>query len=1088
MALTLYQASAGSGKTFTLVVEYLSIVLRRPENYRHVLAVTFTNKATAEMKARIVDTLMALVRDFDGKKAQSYAQALAARGLPPDWVRQHAPRLLTLLLLDYGNFSVSTIEKFFQRVVRALAYELNVNLAYDIEMEQEVVLKQLTQTLLDESLTNEALFDLLVDYQFRQLDDEKSLNIEQSIVELGRELFRETLQQYQQHWGEEATSDRETSHAADGLALAKTLETGIRDVEAAISAFSQQIENQLKTHGLDITDFNYGKAGGVGWMLKFSRSPFPAKDMEPTKRFWELLEKGNGEDWIAGSQKKDTGKKNRISLAVDSPGGIRQLAEQLADAVQRLKPTYILYKALYNKVFAFGVLRDLLRLLRAYRHEHNILFISDTANLLNRLIGQREDAPFVYEKMGNRYQHYLIDEFQDTSDMQWHNLLPLLTEAMSQSAVNSTETNKSLVVGDVKQSIYRWRNGNLYLLLRQVEQDMAQVSIPASREALRQNWRTAPEIVTFNNAFFAQAVKVLDGRVGLLDDDNDDEPAANPDSGIIQQAYADVAQEPKRTDTQGYLRVELWEDLEKAEDFREKALERLPELVAEAEAAGFRPGDIAVLVRTNGEARRVVERLIEVKKPVVSNEALLAIAHPQVQTAEAALAFLLDPGNDIAREALIRALGDTDRGPGTMLAKVLIQQRMPLLQKPLYECIVTVVASYLGYQEPHPYLLCFLDEALRYSEQGDGSLAAFMGWWEARREKASVALPESGDAIQVLTVHKSKGLEYPVVILPMANWSFQQPGSGSTMWPEIPGLAPDAFGERMPVAFTDLGKLDRQPFKGMYDREATDIILDNLNLLYVALTRPRERLYVLAQLVPTQNKKGEDLKIKSIAHLLAAVLRRPSDAWQESHAPGRFVFEAGTPALFTSQQTDSKIDKLTLQPVYHPRWENAVKIRTRAGLWNNANAAADRQERILTGEVLHQALASVVHTADIPAAVDRALHAGLILPDDTAPFRELLTRVCTHADVADWFSNPSWEVRNECEILLPSATGKPTTLRPDRVMIRQQEVVVLDYKTGKPAASHEAQVQSYIHAIEALGYTHVSGYLYYTGINLLKNV
>ncbi|MEL6676651.1 MAG: UvrD-helicase domain-containing protein, partial [Bacteroidota bacterium] len=467
--ITIYKSSAGSGKTFTLVLEYLKIVLANPSLYRNVLAVTFTNKATEEMKNRIIQVLSTLAHASAVElSANSYYQKLEEHfegmedlPMPHLSLQDRALLVLQKILNDYSNFSVSTIESFFQRIVRAFARELQIPLGYEVEMKQDVVLREIVnRTFMEIRGDGSELEKLFTRFAESNIEEEKSWNIDREVLDLGEQVFKEKYQQLVNDYEGTTISPKEVSE------LAKELQKIKYEFEGQMARFGERAEKIMHTYGLEVDDFLQKKRGPMAFLLRLKQQPplkFDHVNPQSSSYLRKLL---NGEGAWAS---KTAPRADQVEAAAET--GLNPLLDEINGYTYKNLPAYAAALQALSKVYAFGVLSELQSKLQEYRREHGQLIISDTSFLLNKVVAEQEDSPFIYEKVGNRYDHYLLDEFQDTSDMQWRNLFPLILESVANG-------KKGLIVGDVKQSIYRWRNGNMRLLMRAVEDKMAAFGRP----------------------------------------------------------------------------------------------------------------------------------------------------------------------------------------------------------------------------------------------------------------------------------------------------------------------------------------------------------------------------------------------------------------------------------------------------------------------------------------------------------------------------------------------------------------------------------------------------------------------------------
>ncbi len=1060
-ALTQYKSSAGSGKTFTLVSEYLKIVIREPAEFRSVLAITFTNKATEEMKARIIGALSALAY-LEGEELekldmfQMLKKYFTGKGLHFD-ISQRARTVLNLILSDYSNFSVSTIESFFQRVIRAFSKELNLPLGYEVDMKQDIVLERITQQTFREIGTHEKLTQVLRKLVERSMEEDKGWRIESKIKELGGEIFKEQFQEQLVTFNEEKVS----IELEDVIGLEEELWKIRKKFENQMEEWADLAIRIIGQFDLTADDFKYKRSGAVGYFFNVTEK----KDFEPKERAKKAAA-GENEWYSAKSPLAST-----IQQAVDE--GLHGILEQMVEYYNQQFTSYNSARIAAQNLYSFGVMNDLQSKLIDYRLENNRLVISDTNYLLREIVSE-QDTPFIYEKVGTRYRYYLIDEFQDTSDMQWENLRPLVLEALSTG-------NGSLIVGDVKQSIYRWRNGNMELLLYKVEKEMLARKQGVTNKLLLDNYRTAHQVVAFNNHFFETAVELLLQEFG----DNESRKA------VIATAYEQIAQNPKKA-MDGLVKVELLPN-GKEDKWKESAKERCLESIREMIGEGFSPADICLLVRTNAEAVDISEHLQANGILVASAESLKLNNHPQVRFLHALLCLLNHEEEKMYRarvaygyhllHQLKQAAGQLSLGlesqvpddlfvgkEGAALPRELRGRLSMLRQQPVYECMERLIRLFENILDHNAYVQAFLDHALEYGSKNEASISGFLAYWEEIREKPAIPASSSSQAVEVMTVHKAKGLEFPVVMLPFADWGME-PKANSLLWVR-PDRAPYNRFSFLPVNYSSA--LKDSYFEQAYERETLLSYLDNLNLLYVAFTRPELRLYIFC---PEDEKKENLKRSSSVIQQVLDAMPLAADAAAEGNI--RMYGKAVPPKGHTKEAALPVLEgpKRSLAG-----WNQAVNIRYSSNRYLKSSML-ERQEKIQMGELLHEALAHIVVPEDVPQAARSMVMKGFLPASLQGNFEEMLKEVISFEGIAPYFQS-HWKVKAEAEII--SASGK--TLRPDRVNILDNKVVVIDYKTGHKKDVYLKQVNSYLDALEEMGYTERKGVIYYTSLGELEEV
>ncbi len=1046
----IYKSSAGSGKTYTLVKEYLKIVLRNPDDFRHTLAITFTNKAADEMKTRIMEKLGELA---DGKE-DALLKTLKNEGVTAD-IPSQAKKVLQNILHKYSYFSVLTIDSFFHRVIRAFAKELKLHLAYNIEIDSDKALAKITDDLLAEIGLDPDLTRYLEDFALSRVEESKDWKIEKEITRIGEEIFKERFFERKSHFKTDVTDNRET--------MKKFIDTinQIRDnFESVMEDCADKANEIMERFGLEIKDFPYGKSGVINYLLNKIKNG----DYEPKTRVYEVY--NDPKAWY--------GKKfySPVKDAVD--GGLKELLEKAVKNYENNYVTYITAKELAKSIYVIGIFKDLMEKLKDYRDENRVMLISDTSNVLKQVIAE-ENSPVVYEKIGNTYKYFLIDEFQDTSTYQWQNFLPLIINSLS-------ENHFSMVVGDVKQSIYRWRNGNMKLLLEEIYKDLHNFKKVLQDEYLDKNFRSRKEIVAFNNSFFANAA----ARIA--------ESKPNNFSSYITNAYADVSQKSSG-ETGGYVNVSFIRKIKDEElSTTEKANSKLLEFVQSVLKDGFSLKDVLILARRNSEGSEIASLLMDNGYKVVSNESLMLVNSPKVKLIISLLKYIVDHKNAIAKtEALYNLVNlnkkvvssdkiFSDHREGN---NVLFNSLMPeeffktdvvsgkadysrinpgLNNLTLYELIERLIGIFKLNKPGDSYLLRFQDIILEYMRENNSDITSFISWWEENKSKAeySIIVPGHEDAVRVMTIHMAKGLQAPVVIIPYANWDMEINPMKDLIWVSNEDVAP--FNQSVfPVkAVSDLSN---SYFARDYEEEIALTNLDNLNLIYVAFTRPVERLYVIVPERKIFNKYNAGKLIEETVTLGSGLSKNYYSMYD--------FFETGTKNPHKKCEEEDSIKPESLSEYISTDWFSKIVILPKhrsAGLFNTSPAFSKAKRGLL----MHEILAGIKTEDDLDSAIRAAQTVGILTEEEKEQVKGEIEKVISMNEIKDWFSG-NWEVKTEADILLPD--GK--TIRPDRVMIKDTNAVIVDYKTGKKSDLHIEQLNNYANILEQSGFKQVEKYILY---------
>lgn len=1047
---SIYRSSAGSGKTYTLVKEYLKLVLNDTESFKNVLAVTFTNKAAAEMKSRIIEALTELSRG----DAAELKEKLISEGVKGN-IETSSTLVLKNILHKYSYFTVSTIDSFFYKVIRSFARELKLQLGYNIELDQQAVLEKITDKLLDDAGIDSELTGFLEDFIYHSIDDEKGWKIDLKIKDLASEIFSERymIRQAGSNQPEGRTKLKE---------FIGTLFAIKNDFEGRMKTISENSSKILDEYSLIIDDFPYKKAGFMNYLI----NNIVAGKFEPGQRAREASIDIN--KWF--------GKNCKPAIKPAAEAGLYGL---LVSAVENYDQNFIKYNTasqLIKTIYITGIFKDLTDKLKKYRDDNNVLLISDINNLLLNVISD-DSSPFVYEKIGSFYKNFLIDEFQDTSTFQWRNFFPLIENSLS-------ENNASLIVGDVKQSIYRWRNGNMKLLLEEVKNDLAGFAESIKEETLKENYRSKKRIVEFNNTFFKTASEICTSE------------APEEESAVITKAFADTAQVPADKSDEGYINIKFYRDDPDSDvTSREQSIAAMISNIKQLLQNGYKQKDILVLVRNNPDAVEAAHSLIDARLKVVSSDSLLLTNSPKVRLLINIFEYIVDKSNVIARAEILYnyliyiknkniELNEifTDHLSKEIDASV-FNEYLPkdFFESPasgevnnrlsglgLYDLAEELIMIFGLGDSADTYLIRFLDVLKKYSDENNSDLYGFIDWWEDNKQDNTIIVPDEEDAVRVMTIHKAKGLEAPVVFIPFANWEFGLNANRNMIW--VSSNKPPF--DTLPAYFVKASSaLKDSNFAGDYDEESALTYLDNLNLMYVAFTRAEEKLFIG---VPQKGK--EFFSARRV--IQETILNSPELA--ESFDTQNFLYENGSlsdhfektekNSLYGSYKIGQMVsgnifDKIIVKPEFEDYVpENKTKLKH---LKNR-------------GIIIHKALSFISKTTagEIEKAAEKLVILGLITEEQKAELTDELQEIFEIGKVKEWFDSEI--VMNERDIILPDGS----MYRPDKVIINDTKAVIIDYKTGWKKDEHIKQIKQYGEILSKMGFKQIEMNLFY--LNDLK--
>ena len=1072
--LHVYKASAGSGKTFTLAVAYICLLIERPDAYRHILAVTFTNKATAEMKNRILGKLYALANNTpDGAP---YLEEVKRRTrLSEAVIRQRAAEALTLLVHDYGHFRVETIDSFFQSVLRALARELDLGTGMSIELDTRKVIAEAVDLLLRELKAGDATLEWIVEYISEQMDEGKRWNITDELKDFAANIHRED---YQRH----ASQLSRQLESADFLRdLRKHLTLQRKEAIARLQGRAADFFALLDKLGCSIDDLSNKRTGACGYYLKIEKGEYA------TTLSARAQAAANGpEGWVSKSSKRYD---ELIGKAAEHlVPHINETHRLCLECVPVIYTCDLIMHHLYQ-LQLIDIIHD--RVLRINREENRFL-LADTCQMLSRM--QTGDSAFVFEKLGYYIEHIMIDEFQDTSRMQWDNFYPLLLEGLSHG-------KRSLIVGDVKQAIYRWRGSDWRILNEELTRKLDHYT-PAEAHHLDTNRRSCEEIVQFNNRLFDLCNTLLTDLLG--------EEHAAP----LVQAYADVRQQWNPQNRGGYVRItNVKHDTD--ETASEAMCRETAAIIHELRQQGVADNDMAILVRNNRHITHMVDYMAQHHPDIhiFSAEAYLLGASTAVSMMVNAMRHIADPQQlhalahlaiDYHRHILADTLTPADvlelHDTGYGLPEEYIARRTQLQQTPIYELAESLyrILALDNIARESGYVMAFFDRLLTWCTDTAGNLDEFIRYWDD--ELHATAIPAgASEGIEAMTIHKSKGLEFNTVILPYCEWELTK--YGSTLWvqtddPIAQGLA------TIPVRYSQ--KMQQSAFAPHYGEEHLQQIVDSYNLLYVACTRPKKNLFILKG----AGKQGEEKKKKNdtantlntVAQLIEQALPTEEDDYIEfgqleandAASPPPTEQREEFPNPFETQPQPIPVAMCSEPLTVNFRQSNLSKRFVTAGT-TPTDSYLDR------GLLLHELFSRMNTAADADSAIATLATQGLIA-DETQQreISRIVHRALEHPQAAEWFSG-KYELFNECSIIYTPGTMPPGslcyapdmlthTLRPDRVMRLDDRIIVVDFKFARPTEEHSRQVARYMELLHSMGHSHVEGYVWYGYENRIVEV
>ncbi len=1002
------------------------------------------------MKDRILDYL----NDFANGVSDPLADELKKElKLDDPTFRQNCTELQSEILHHYDQFSISTIDAFFQRVIRSFTRESGLIGDYRLEVDQEAVLEEVINNLIDELGDKPALTRWVVEFAKENLENDRAWDVRASLMEFAKEIFREEFKVIEEQVRLDTANPDFFPHVRDELWKVKNA------FLVSVSKPAAEILEIIGSKGWVDADFKYKGSGLNGFLHQFASNKTLSSFDNPGVRV-------RNEFIFSKNWPSKTALEATTIMQVAEEKFIPGLTKILSHFDNDYQKALSAEVALRN-MYVFGLLSDIARKLQDYKTENNVMLLADAPKFLNGII-QDSDTPFIYERIGTFYRNYLIDEFQDTSGFQWKNFFPLLTNGMDQGY-------PSLVVGDVKQAIYRWRGGDMSLLEEKVESLIGKDRVEV--KALDSNFRSAKNIIDFNNRFFKTAAALVERETG---------------SDLSTSAYRDVNQKITKT-SEGFVRINFLPDEEDLK-WKDLALANIPTQLEILQQQGVALRDIAILVRQNSEGQRVAAHLLQYKNSnkalpdclydVVSNESLRMDGAASVNLLLGAMRYLLNPDDPVARAQLsfeFAKLHEPSRKEvevfavsnlvffESQLPMAFTKEKISLKKLPLFELTESLIEIFkLGKEMGElAYLQAFQNLVLEFYSRERNDMASFLDWWEDNKHKDKASIKISGDvnAVKIFTIHKAKGLQFRYVIVPFCSWPLDHTSNQAPhLWvtTEQPPFSQAGY---LPVNYSST--LERTYFQRDYQEERTRTRLDNLNVLYVALTRAEEGMIITAPHPGIRNAKG------TVAQWLYESIQQNDDlrnGWNESTQE----FGLGQLGLQNQAPKEEMADVVQLRSYLSTRWRDKLVIRQAGGSFFE-EIRSDQRNKIDYGIHMHAVLSRIHHANEIPRALEQLVQEGLIVEREKLNIQKEIDELLADPVVGRWFST-EWEVQTEVSILLPGGAES----RIDRLLTKDEKAIVIDFKTGEKLRADQKQVLEYMQILQKMNFKEVEGYLLYT--------
>ena len=1019
--LKIYNASAGSGKTYTLVQDYLKIVLHHkdPLKFRSILAMTFTNKAANEMKERVLSALIDLsqVNHLKNPKQHEFLKNTAKNiKLSPDLIEHRAKAILNKILHNYSSFSVMTIDKFTHKIIRTFAKDLDISVDFNVEMDTTGFLQSITDLLMDEIGRNKKLTRLLLLYTNHNLDNERSWNIKRDIFDFTSMLLKEDAL--------EAIEHLKDLNDEDFVSIGESLKKENAIIMQELTSTAASAIHLIESYNLKDEDFA-GISRGV--YAFFKRSLTNLEGAKPASATHLKYVENN-----EFAQKKSPNKATIDGISDLIGKYVLQLNEIITVEI----PQYKLNKEINKNLNNLAILKYILALIEKVKAEENILLLSDFYKEIAAII-TRERVPFIYERLGIRYQHFLLDEFQDTSQMQWVNLIPLVHNSLAQQ-------HENLIVGDGKQAIYRWRNGEVEQFTKLPSEIHNPKAIPSLKEAanlfslmgkkenLGSNYRSAEEIVNFNNKFFTEIKHQIS------------EPLAYIYEGLNQEVTKKF---------KGYVEATFFNGNDEAEQ-----LANVLNTVKQALNAGFTFKDICIITRNNKNGANIANYLTDYDLPVISPDSLFIGKDKYVQFLYYLMQSLTNYNDKNAQVKTIEHYCELHNRP---IPDFIIDKSLPIpslneyfevfgisIEAPenfqnIYEYTEFLIEIFDFDPTENVYLQFFMESIHQFEINKNVNIRAFLDWFKDKGKEKSIISPEGANAISIMTIHKSKGLQFPVVICPFFNWT------PKLDWQQIWVLDP---GAKLPAYFVKATKyLSETPLKEVFEMEKAKFELDTINMLYVAFTRPEVALFISGDMSSPVIKNQIEPLVKNMPEFGLI-----DETYRYGQLENHKVEKQEPEPKFEIQFLKQKMNKPSLS------YKSAME-------WDIESLDQKRN----FGTTVHHVLSILKSPNDLrPRLAELAMKQGLS-DEEVMDLENYISPLLKNEKFAAYFTPAALN-----ETALIDQFGMKFI--PDKIIRKADTVLVVDFKTGQSSPAHLKQVQQYIKLLKDMGLQNVSGELCYT--------
>lgn len=1013
-AFKIYSASAGSGKTYTLTKEYLKIILESGKAYRKILAITFTNKAVNEMKHRILDSLFNFGQSVVPQESVAMFEEICAElQVEPAILQKKSRYLLKEILHNYSFFDISTIDKFTHRLIRTFAKDLRLSQNFEVVLDTNLLLDEAVSRLIDKAGSDKKLTKVLVEFSLEKIDDNKSWDVAYDLNQIGKLLFDETHVPH--------LKKLENKTIEDFLSLKKHIRQRIIALENELVSLATTVLRKIEEKGLEFSDF--------------SSSYFPKFMLKIQNRDFNI-------DFKAGWKKNfETNTPYNKSCAVETKVVLDSLHSEFIFLFNTIKENHNLLAFLanaYGNIVPLTVLNEIQHEVKAILNERNQLSISEFNGIVAKEI-KDQPAPFIYERLGEKYRHYFIDEFQDTSVMQWVNLLPLVSNAL-EGEDGDGNIGSLFLVGDGKQAIYRWRGGQAEQFLDIVNEKTKPFVIPPHIENLPKNYRSHQEIVSFNNEFFSTNSRYLKNETyrKLFKEDHRQE-AIHKTGGLVQIDF--IVPEDAASKDQAYCLKIL------------QAIQKLAH-------CNYELKDITVLVRDNKHGVLVAEFLTNNKINVISSDSLLIASSGKVRFLVNLLYYCIDTSDLQAGYAILSFLAETKENKHEFIHQNLYSieallktdfqfELQKLRQVSVYDGLEYAIRQFQLAENSDAYLTYLMDVVLDVEQKEGTGISTFLAYWDTKKTRLCITAPANINAVQIMSIHKAKGLEFTIVIYPFAN-SHIYKRNDKKLWIPVDSHSYCSFEELLVNEKKEVVEYGATSER-LFTKEEHQMELDAFNVLYVALTRAVKALFIITEMDLTQS--GEH-KPEYYSGLFIHYLKEKM-IWQADKTSYLF----GTLEDLNHKRSEKILENIPYQ--YSQKERAGFQILAKSGvLWDTGLQMARTR-----GTLIHAIMGLIETHKDAPLAIKSLRRNGDILSEEADYITTKVYQILEHP-LLNRFYDDGLRVRNEVDIL----TGEGRLLRPDRVVFDGKKTTLIDYKSGKKNPKYHEQLYDYADTLLSMGY------------------